>query len=45
MKIIRPANTDPIPLRDATPPIGTVMLRFASVLILAGIVLAVVWSR
>jgi hypothetical protein len=45
MKIIRPANTDPIPLRNATPPIGTVMLRFAGILILASIVLAVVWLR
>jgi hypothetical protein len=45
MKIIRPANTDPIPLRNATSPIGTVMLRFAGILILALIVLAVVWLR
>jgi hypothetical protein len=45
MKTIRPGNTDPIPLRNVAPPIGTVMLRFAGVLILAAIVLAVVWLR
>ncbi|HVX75055.1 MAG TPA: hypothetical protein VHB49_02940 [Bradyrhizobium sp.] len=45
MKTIRPGSTDPIPLRNAPPPIGTVMLRFAGVLILAAIVLAVVWLR
>jgi hypothetical protein len=45
MKTIRPSNADPIPLRYAPPPIGTVMIRFAGVLILAAIVLAVVWLR
>jgi hypothetical protein len=45
MKTIRPSNTDPIPLRNASPPIGTVMIRFAGVLIVAAIVLAAVWLR
>jgi hypothetical protein len=45
MKTIRPSNADPIPLRNAPPPIGTVMIRFTGVLILAAIVLAVVWLR
>jgi hypothetical protein len=45
MKTVRPATTEPIPLRAASPPIGTVMLRFASVLILAAIVLAAVCLR
>jgi hypothetical protein len=45
MKTIRPSNADPIPLRNASPPIGTVMLRFAGVLVLAAIILAAVWLR
>ena len=46
MKTIRPANTDPIPLRAMPPPISTtVMLRFASVLILAAIVMVAVYLR
>jgi hypothetical protein len=45
MKTIRPSNADPIPLRHAAPPIGTVMIRFAGLLVLAAIVLAVVYLR
>ena len=46
MKTIRPANTDPIPLRTLPQSIGTtVMLRFASVLILAAIVMVAVYLR
>jgi hypothetical protein len=46
MKTIRPANTDPIPLRVTPPPISTtVMLRFAGVLILAAIVMVAVYLR
>jgi hypothetical protein len=45
MKTIRPGNTDPIPLRNTTPPIGTVMIRFAGVLAVAAIILAVLWLR
>jgi hypothetical protein len=46
MKTIRPANTDPIPLRAAPPPIGaTMMLRFGAVLILAAIVIVAVYLR
>lgn len=45
MKTIRPSNADPIPLRNAAPPFGTVMIRFAGLLVLAAIVLAVVCLR
>jgi hypothetical protein len=45
MKTIRPSNADPIPLRNAAPPIGTVMIRFAGLLVLAAIVLTAVCLR
>ena len=45
MKTIRPSNADPIPLRNAAPPIGTVMIRFAGVLIVAAIVLTAAYLR
>ena len=45
MKTIRPGAAAPIPLRPAAAPIGTVMIRFVGVLIVAAVVLAVVWLR
>jgi hypothetical protein len=45
MQSIRPDNTDPIPLRHATPRMGTIMIRFVGLLFLAVVVLALVWSR
>jgi hypothetical protein len=45
MKSVRPDNTDPIPLRTVTPPMGTIMIRFVGLLVLAVVVLALVWSR
>jgi hypothetical protein len=45
MKTIRPDNTDPIPLRDSTPRMGTIMIRFVGLLVLAVVILALVWSR
>jgi hypothetical protein len=45
MKTIRPDNTDPIPLRNSSPRMGTIMIRFVGLLLLAIVVLALVWSR
>ena len=45
MQSIRPDNTDPIPLRHAPPRMGTIMIRFVGLLVLAVVVLALVWSR
>ncbi|WP_167558938.1 hypothetical protein [Bradyrhizobium canariense] len=45
MKTIRPDNADPIPLRDSTPRMGTIMIRFVGLLVLAVVILALVWSR
>jgi hypothetical protein len=45
MKTIRPDNTDPIPLRTAPPRMGTIMLRFIGLLVIAIAALALAWSR
>ena len=45
MKSIRPDNTDPIPLRTEPQRMGTVMIRFAGLLVVAVVVLALAWSR
>jgi hypothetical protein len=45
MKTVRPDNADPIPLRDSTPRMGTIMIRFVGLLVLAVVILALVWSR
>ena len=45
MKTIRPDNPDPIPLRVSPPRMGTVMIRFVGMLVLAVVVLALIWSR
>jgi hypothetical protein len=45
MQSIRPDNTDPIPLRHAQPRMGTIMIRFVGLLVVAVVVLALIWSR
>ncbi len=45
MQTIRPDNTDPIPLRDSPPRMGTIMIRFVGLLVLAVVILALAWSR
>ena len=45
MKSIRPDNTDPIPLRTAAPRMGTIMIRFVGLLVIAIAALALAWSR
>jgi hypothetical protein len=45
MKTIRPDNTDPIPLRNAPPGMGTIMIRFVGLLLVAVVILALAWSR
>ena len=45
MESIRPENTDPIPLRSSPPRMGTIMIRFVGLLIVAIAVLALIWSR
>jgi hypothetical protein len=46
MQSIRPDTTDPIPLRNSSSPgMGTIMIRFVGLLVVAVVVLALVWSR
>jgi len=45
METIRPENTDPIPLRQTPHQVGTIMIRFAGLLALAIMVMAIIWSR
>ena len=43
MKSVRPDTTDPIPLRNAPPRMGTIMIRFVALLVLTVAVLALAW--
>jgi hypothetical protein len=45
MQTIRPDNTDPIPLRSSPHRMGTIMIRFVGLLIVAVVLLALIWSR
>jgi len=45
MASIRPDNTDPIPLRQSPPGLGSIMIRFVGLLAVAVAVLALIWSR
>jgi hypothetical protein len=45
MESIRPDNTDPIPSRTEPQNVGTILIRFAGLLIVAILVLAVIWLR
>jgi hypothetical protein len=45
MKSVRPDNTNPIPLRTASPRMGTIMIRFVGLLAAAVVVLTLIWSR
>jgi hypothetical protein len=45
VKIVRPNNTDPIPLRASSPKMGTIMVRFVMLLLVAVALLALLWSR
>jgi hypothetical protein len=45
MQSIRPDNTDPIPLRNSPHRVGTIMIRFVGLLVIAIVALALAWSR
>ena len=45
MKTIRPESTDPIPVRAASPRVGTLVIRFVGLLFLMVAVLALLYSR
>jgi hypothetical protein len=43
MNTVRPDHTDPIPLRVSQHRMGTLMLRFVGLLVLAVVVMALAW--
>ena len=43
MKTIRPEQPDPIPLRGSRHRMGTIMIRFVGLLLLAVVVMALAW--
>ena len=45
MQSVRPDNTDPIPLRQTSQSVGTIMLRFVGLLFAATVVMVLIWSR
>jgi hypothetical protein len=45
MKTVRPDTTEPIPLRNSSPRMGIIMIRFVGLLVFAVVVLALIWSR
>jgi hypothetical protein len=45
MKSVQPDNPNRIPLRNAPPGMGTIMIRFVGLLAVAVVVLALIWSR
>jgi len=45
MESFRPEKTDPIPLRHSPHRMGTIMIRFCGLLIVAVVVLALIYSR
>jgi hypothetical protein len=45
MKSIRPDTTDPIPVRNVPPRMGSIIVRFVGLLLIAIVALAIVWLR
>jgi hypothetical protein len=45
MESFRPEQTDPIPLRPTPPRMGTIMIRFCGLLVIAVALLALIYSR
>ncbi|MBR1218637.1 hypothetical protein JQ557_11600 [Bradyrhizobium sp. U87765 SZCCT0131] len=45
VKIIRPNNSDPIPVPASRHRMGSIILRFVALLAVAVVVLALAWSR
>ena len=45
MESIRPENTDPISVRTPPPQMGSMIIRFVGLLLIAIVALAIVWLR
>ena len=45
MESVRPDNSDPIPLRPSQQSMGSIMIRFVGLLLVAVVVMTLIWSR
>jgi hypothetical protein len=45
MKTVRPDKTDPVPMRNEPQRMGTIMIRFVGLLVVAVVMLALIYSR
>jgi len=45
MKSFRPDTTDPIPVRTMPPRMGSIIVRFVGLLLIAIAALAIIWLR
>jgi hypothetical protein len=45
VKAIRPEGAEPIPVRPGTHRMGTIIIRFVALLVLATVVMMLVWYR
>ena len=45
MKSVRPDTTDPIPSQSSPHRVGTILIRFVGLLLVATVALALAWSR
>jgi hypothetical protein len=45
VKTVRPNTADPIPVRTSPPKMGTIIVRFIGLLVVAVALLALAWSR
>ena len=45
MESVRPDNTSPIPMRHTQQSMGSIMIRFVGLLLVAVVILALIWSR
>jgi hypothetical protein len=45
LKSVRPSQAEPIPAADTAPRIGTILIRFVGMLVIAVAILALAWNR
>ena len=45
MQNVQPDNTNPMPLRQSSHSVGTIVIRFVGLLTLAVVAMALIWSR
>jgi hypothetical protein len=45
MESVRPGDTNPIPMQRSQQSMGSIMIRFVGLLLVAVVILALIWSR